>query len=207
MAGSEQGDSPTPDDLRRGSTASNADDVFESPPSTPTPDTPRDLDAERDKDESKDSLPPSTTDKSQLAPPVPAPTLHPSSHSSSSSLNLPLIDPTPTLESPSATTDELLASLRSQVSDLASQVTGLNLKLVKSYTTRGELEDDLHDKEELSQRLLRRVSDLEKDKQKWEKEIEVGGWVEKVHFRSNRSLSFTDPSSRRPMCKARCSAS
>jgi hypothetical protein len=189
MPDSDQGESPTPDDLRRGSTASNADDVFESPPSTPTPDTPRDLDAEREKEQNKGTGSTGEKTKGELALPIPPPTQNPTA--SSSSLNLPLSDPNPTLDLPSATPDQLLASLRSQVTDLASQVTGLNLKLVKSYTTRGELEDDLHDKEELSQRLLRRVAELEKDKQKWEREIEAGGWVEKVRFSGSlASYSF-----------------
>ncbi|KPV74956.1 uncharacterized protein RHOBADRAFT_2766, partial [Rhodotorula graminis WP1] len=52
--------------------------------------------------------------------------------------------------------DELVAFLRGQITDLTGQVTSLNSKLVKSYTTRGELEDDLHDNEEAVRGLRQR---------------------------------------------------
>ncbi|GAA5975786.1 hypothetical protein JCM11641_005873 [Rhodosporidiobolus odoratus] len=110
---------------------------------------------------------------------------------STSSLNLPLSHPQPILDPPGVANDELVASLRSQVTDLTSQVTSLNSKLVKSYTTRGELEDDLHDKEEAEQRLKRRVAELEVDKHRWEKEIEQGGWVEKNHVQGEMQRLMT----------------
>ncbi|KAK4335199.1 Flavoprotein-like protein YCP4 [Rhodotorula toruloides] len=112
---------------------------------------------------------------------------HPDQHTvtpaaaSTSSLNLPLKDPNPSLEPAAASNEELVAILRAQITDLASQVTSLNSKLVKSYTTRGELEDELHEKQEQERAMRKRVADLEKDKEKWEKEIEAGGWVEKTH--------------------------
>jgi chromosome segregation ATPase len=74
----------------------------------------------------------------------------------------------------------LVAQLRSQITDLTSQVTSLNTKLVKSYTTNGDLEDELHDTKEREAQLRKRVAQLEKDSAKWEKEIEAGGWVERV---------------------------
>ncbi|GEM09866.1 GDP/GTP exchange factor Sec2p [Rhodotorula toruloides] len=98
-----------------------------------------------------------------------------------SSLDLPLKNPQPSLEPAAASNEELIAILRAQITDLASQVTSLNSKLVKSYTTRGELEDELHEKQEQERAMRKRVADLEKDKEKWEKEIEAGGWVEKSH--------------------------
>lgn len=74
----------------------------------------------------------------------------------------------------------LVASLRSQITDLTSQVTSLNSKLVRSYTATGDLEDELHDKRESEQRLQQRVKELEDYRAKWETEIERGGWVERV---------------------------
>lgn len=96
--------------------------------------------------------------------------------SSTTSLHLAHDDPTVT------TLDELVASLRGQITDLTSQVTSLNGKLVKSYTTRGDLEDNLHDTQEVERQLRTRVKDLEADKEKWTKEIEQGGWVERVRL-------------------------
>lgn len=77
----------------------------------------------------------------------------------------------------------LVASLRSQITDLTSQVTSLNSKLVSSYTRIGDFEDDLHDRADEVTRLKARVAALEKSKGDWEREIEVGGWVEKVRTR------------------------
>jgi regulator of replication initiation timing len=76
----------------------------------------------------------------------------------------------------------LVASLRSQITDLTSQVTSLNSKLVKSYTQIGDLEDEMHEKKQESSRLQLKITDLEKAKDSWEKEIEGGGWVEKVRY-------------------------
>ena len=86
--------------------------------------------------------------------------------------------------SSSLTPDELVAFLRGQITDLTSQVTSLNGKLVKSYTTRGDLEDNLHETKQVEMGLRKRVKELEVDKERWTKEIEQGGWVERV-----RSLS------------------
>ncbi|KAK4051084.1 hypothetical protein OIO90_004824 [Microbotryomycetes sp. JL221] len=75
----------------------------------------------------------------------------------------------------------LVARLRSQITDLTSQVTSLNSKLVRSYTQTGDLEDELHDVRDHEQRLQHKVKELEDYKQRWEKEIERGGWVERAH--------------------------
>jgi len=74
----------------------------------------------------------------------------------------------------------LLASLRSQITDLSSQVTSLNSKLIRSYTQIGDLEDDIHDVRSQDQRLKAHLATLEADKKRWEREIEGGGWVERV---------------------------
>ena len=75
---------------------------------------------------------------------------------------------------------ELMASLRSQITDLSSQVTSLNTKLVRSYTRIGDLEDDLHDKGQKESRAQAKVEALENDKISWAAQIEQGGWIERV---------------------------
>jgi len=87
----------------------------------------------------------------------------------------------------------LLASLRSQITDLTSQVTSLNSKLVKSYTQIGDLEDDLHDVRSEDQRLKAKLTTLEADKARWEREIEGGGWVERVSGTACRRGSVARP--------------
>ncbi|GAA6028353.1 hypothetical protein JCM8097_006990 [Rhodosporidiobolus ruineniae] len=187
MAASDKGDtSPTPDDLRRGSIVSNADDDdFESAPGTPTPGN-DDNSAREGKGDGKGASP--TKEKGEDGDAGAGEGKDSNPHvapaASTSSLHLPLSDPQPNLDPPSASTDELVASLRGQITDLSSQVSSLNNKLVKSYTTRGELEDDLHDRIELQRRLTARVAELEADKQRWTKEIEAGGWVEKSNVQS-----------------------
>ncbi|GAA6001548.1 hypothetical protein JCM10207_006718 [Rhodosporidiobolus poonsookiae] len=182
MAASTQGDSPTPDDLRRGSVASLADSFEDasSTPATPTPDDPQHGEDDSEKQhtaEGTDNL--AGADNTASSSP-PSSTPHVAA-ASTSSLNLPLKDPELSLEPPAASQEELVAALRTQIVDLGSQVTSLNSKLVKSYTTRGELEDDLHDRIESERALRQRVAELEKDKRRWEAEIETGGWVEKNH--------------------------
>ncbi|GAA5863266.1 hypothetical protein JCM3774_000835 [Rhodotorula dairenensis] len=100
---------------------------------------------------------------------------------SASSLVLPLTDPILSLDPDVSSVDELVAMLRGQITDLAGQVSSLNSKLVKSYTQRGEIEDDLHDTKEQEALLKMRVAELERDQARWTKEIEAGGWVEKNH--------------------------
>ncbi|ORY89484.1 hypothetical protein BCR35DRAFT_300689 [Leucosporidium creatinivorum] len=75
----------------------------------------------------------------------------------------------------------LVAALRSQITDLTSQVTSLNSKLVRSYTSIGDLEDEVHERREGERRAKAKAVELEQDKQRWEREIERGGWVERDH--------------------------
>jgi hypothetical protein len=74
----------------------------------------------------------------------------------------------------------LVASLRSEITDLTHQVTSLNTKLVSSYTRIGDLEDDLHERVGEETRARQKISALETDKSTWEQEISGGGWVERV---------------------------
>lgn len=74
----------------------------------------------------------------------------------------------------------LVAALRSQITDLTSQVTSLNSKLVRSYTSIGDLEDEVHERKEGERRAKAKAVELEQDKQRWEREIERGGWIERV---------------------------
>ncbi|KAK4704535.1 Rab guanine nucleotide exchange factor SEC2, partial [Phenoliferia sp. Uapishka_3] len=83
---------------------------------------------------------------------------------------------------PNAPSFILVASLRSQITDLTSQVTSLNSKLVSSYTRIGDLDDDLHDRTDEVTHFKARVAALEKNQSTWQKEIEVGGWVERVRL-------------------------
>lgn len=126
-----------------------------------------------------------TTKEEEQEDTIPSTHLEPTSNStamsSQSSINL-LKDPSLQLDPPQATADELVAFLRGQITDLTSQVTSLNGKLVKSYTTRGDLEDNLHESKEMEMGLRRRVKELEVDKERWTKEIEQGGWVERVRL-------------------------
>lgn len=96
--------------------------------------------------------------------------------SSSSSLPLQGIDDFDT-NSPSFL---LLASLRSQITDLSSQVSSLNSKLVKSYDRIGDLEDDLHETTTKQTQIQSTVESLTNEKNTWEAQIEGGGWVERV---------------------------
>ncbi|GAA5843379.1 hypothetical protein JCM11251_002464 [Rhodosporidiobolus azoricus] len=185
MPGSADGHSPTPDDLGSGRTASNADDASKEAPSTPTASDGQVAEggdrARRSIDGAPQALGPPTDEAPVLASSAATPT------ASTSSTNLPLKDPEPNLEPLAADTVELVASLRGQITDLASQVAGLNQKLIRSYQTQGELEDDLHEKLDSESALRQKVAELENDKRKWTKEIEAGGWVEKSNVQSEMS--------------------
>ncbi|KAM0752425.1 hypothetical protein T439DRAFT_324515 [Meredithblackwellia eburnea MCA 4105] len=78
----------------------------------------------------------------------------------------------------------LVASLRSQITDLTSQVSSLNTKLVSSYTRIGDFEDDLHERHNEIKALKSQVTELQRSKDTWEREIEAGGWVEKHHVQT-----------------------
>lgn len=100
--------------------------------------------------------------------------------SSTSSLALPKSDPFLSIDPDITSPDELVAMLRGQITDLTGQVTSLNSKLIKSYTQRGEIEDDLHDIQEEHTILKMKHAELERERDRWTKEIEAGGWVERV---------------------------
>lgn len=106
---------------------------------------------------------------------------------SSSSSSLPMTSSSPSSISDLSPSFLLVASLRSQITDLTSQVTSLNSKLVKGYTRIGDLEDELHETVQEGGRLKGKLGELEKDKNVLESEIEGGGWVEKVSFNSHFS--------------------
>ncbi|TNY24766.1 hypothetical protein DMC30DRAFT_4846 [Rhodotorula diobovata] len=189
MAGSDAGNdsTPPPTDTPVAAASVAGSDDFEDAPQTPRDDAepPRDLN-KTDQDQ-----PSATEDAADPSSSTSPPTTHPAA--STSSLNLPhngsrtALDEEPDASSP----DELVAFLRGQITDLTGQVTSLNSKLVKSYTTRGELEDDLHDNEEAVRSLRQRVAQLEQDKVKWDKEIEAGGWVEKNHVQGEMQRLMT----------------
>lgn len=101
--------------------------------------------------------------------------------SSTSSLALPKSDPFLSIDPDITSPDELVAMLRGQITDLTGQVTSLNSKLIKSYTQRGEIEDDLHDIQEEHTILKMKHAELERERDRWTKEIEAGGWVERNH--------------------------
>lgn len=191
-----EGDLSLPPHRDVGSSASSVDDTFETPHSIPT-DSPAPI---------SPSVSPPPGDKPDSGPfsaPSPDTTTY---HGFTS--RKPSQDDNATLAALAArsssdliaSSDEmdantpsflLVASLRSQITDLSSQVTSLNSKLVSSYTRIGDLEDDLHDATDDVVRLRARVNQLEQERVKWEKEIEVGGWVERVcPLQSTSSLPF-----------------
>lgn len=194
MPGSDAGNEPSSPPAHGDSAASVAgsnDDFHdtEAAPGTPRDDAPP-PGTDHDSAEPQHDPPahPVGTDPSSSTSP-PSSTARPGPAASTSSLRLPRDDSHADLEEPDPSSpDELVAFLRGQITDLTGQVTSLNSKLVKSYTTRGELEDDLHDNEEAVRGLRQRVAQLEQDKVKWDKEIEAGGWVEKVRPRAPVTL-------------------
>ncbi|GAA6058416.1 hypothetical protein JCM3770_000458 [Rhodotorula araucariae] len=195
MAGTDDGHDPASADPRSESTTSLAgsDDFQDAQPGTPAHETPEsvpDVPETNGDDPGTSSLP--AGGHGSAAPP-PTHVTPSSAGASSSSVNLTLKDPQPSLDQgpDTSTPDDLIAILRGQVNDLTSQVTSLNAKLVKSYTVRGELEDDLHDTQETARALRQRVTHLEQDKAKWDKEIEAGGWVEKNHVQGEMQRLMT----------------
>ncbi|SCV71803.1 BQ2448_4497 [Microbotryum intermedium] len=85
----------------------------------------------------------------------------------------------------------LVASLRAQITDLKSQVTSLNSKLVTSYTRHGDLEDELHDFKARDAVTQKRLQELEQNNKRWEREIEGGGWVERDHVQGEMQRLMT----------------
>ncbi|KAH8829456.1 hypothetical protein DL96DRAFT_1554982 [Flagelloscypha sp. PMI_526] len=75
----------------------------------------------------------------------------------------------------------LEAALRTQVTDLLTQVTQLNSKLVSSYDRISDLEDELHvSSHQLRQHTLK-ISEMELEREKHRSMIEGGLLVEKAH--------------------------
>ncbi|KDE02687.1 hypothetical protein MVLG_06776 [Microbotryum lychnidis-dioicae p1A1 Lamole] len=85
----------------------------------------------------------------------------------------------------------LVASLRAQITDLKSQVTSLNSKLVTSYIRHGDLEDELHDFKARDAVTQQRLQELEQNNKRWEREIEGGGWVERDHVQGEMQRLMT----------------
>lgn len=78
------------------------------------------------------------------------------------------------------TETDLIEKLKNQILDLSSQVTSLNSKLVDGYTRLGDLEDELHERNQKELKLNSKLIELEKEKLERDKAIETGGWVERV---------------------------
>ncbi|KAH8925279.1 hypothetical protein BT69DRAFT_1295794 [Atractiella rhizophila] len=81
---------------------------------------------------------------------------------------------------PESPTFSLITSLRSQITDLTSQVHTLNSKLVSSFHKISDLEDE----QEHARVLKKRVAGLEKEKQEWNAALEGGTFVERRHVQS-----------------------
>jgi hypothetical protein len=77
---------------------------------------------------------------------------------------------------PSSPNNNLVSTLKQEVSDLNAQLHNLNSKLVSSFHRISDLEDE---KERVIE-LRRRVEELEKEKAEWERALEGGSLVERV---------------------------
>ncbi|OAX41614.1 hypothetical protein K503DRAFT_863692 [Rhizopogon vinicolor AM-OR11-026] len=97
------------------------------------------------------------------------------------------IDAEPVVEEPQNDQDtsdaqaQIIASLRSQVTDLFSQVTQLNGKLVKSYERVSDLEDQLHVSESSLRNASVSISSLELERTHHLAALNTGLLVEKEH--------------------------
>jgi hypothetical protein len=78
----------------------------------------------------------------------------------------------------------VIESLRSQISDLISQVTQLNGKLVKSYDRVSDLEDELHYTSQNLRQSSIKVSQLELERTQHLAALNTGLLVEKAHVTS-----------------------
>ncbi|MCO5573513.1 hypothetical protein L7F22_027284 [Adiantum nelumboides] len=93
-------------------------------------------------------------------------------------------------DSPSGTTArsiELTANqtvLKEQVTELTTQVTGLNNKLVTSFVRIGDLEDDLSEMQEMVTNYKKQIESLEKERQEHLAALNTGLLVEKEHVSS-----------------------
>ncbi|KAG5646746.1 hypothetical protein DXG03_002428 [Asterophora parasitica] len=80
--------------------------------------------------------------------------------------------------------DMVIASLRSQIQDLFSQVTQLNTKLVNSYDRVSDLEDDLHVASATVRSSTLKISQLELERTQHLSALNTGLLVEKSHVTS-----------------------
>ena len=95
---------------------------------------------------------------------------------------------------------QIIASLRAQVTDLFSQVTQLNGKLVSSYDRVSDLEDQLHDASSSLRNATVTVSSLELERSHHLAALNTGLLVEKAHVTAelNRVMErATDEAARR----------
>lgn len=76
---------------------------------------------------------------------------------------------------------QIIASLRAQVTDLFSQVTQLNSKLVASYDRVSDLEDQLHDSSSSLRKASVTISSLELERSHHLAALNTGLLVEKAH--------------------------
>jgi hypothetical protein len=88
------------------------------------------------------------------------------------------------------TNEDHIARLKLKISDLSSQVTSLNGKLVQSYNRVGNLEEDADMKMMEIKNLASKIEKLEADRKTWEDKYEGGLLVEKVRSFIHERLVF-----------------
>ncbi|PWN33650.1 uncharacterized protein FA14DRAFT_161400 [Meira miltonrushii] len=74
--------------------------------------------------------------------------------------------------------------LKEQVTELTTQVTGLNNKLVTSFVRIGDLEDDLSEMQDMVANYKKQIASLEKERQEHLAALNTGLLVEKEHVSS-----------------------
>lgn len=92
--------------------------------------------------------------------------------------------PSPRIRDPDDPQTLVISSLRSQISDLISQVTQLNSKLVKSYDRVSDLEDELHIASSNIRSSSLKISQLELERTQHLAALNTGLLVEKSHVTS-----------------------
>ena len=75
----------------------------------------------------------------------------------------------------------VIDSLRTQISDLITQVSQLNGKLVKSYDRVSDLEDELHISSSNARTSSLKISELEIERAQHLSALNTGLYVEKAH--------------------------
>lgn len=99
----------------------------------------------------------------------------------------------------------VITSLRSQVSDLVSQVTQLNSKLVQSYDRISDLEDNMHMASSTLRNSTLKISQLELERTQHLSALNTGLLVEKSHVTSELTRLMekaTDEAARRGMAES-----